>query len=135
LAEVADFGGWGKDSEPGIGRDDGGVGMRTDCRHYHRRTSASGEVVEGCRLNAAPDAPYSCPEHCSFFEQVRVSRAGWTVGSLGAPQPSAARPPAEATDELFATLAADFDRDTISRIEAEEGRRRGGGKWWKKKKR
>ena len=116
-----------------------GVGLFGLVSWWFRRGSGgksggSGEVVEGCRLNAAPDAPYSCPEHCSFFEQVRVSRAGWTVGSLGAPQPSAARPPAEATDELFATLAADFDRDTISRIEAEEDRRRGGGKWWKKKK-
>ena len=108
--------------------------MRTDCRHYARRTSASGEVVEACRLNAAPDAPYACPENCAFFEQVRVSRAGWTVGSLGAPPPSSNQAGPEKDDDLFAELSADFDRDTISRIEAEEGRRRGGGRWWKKKK-
>ena len=115
------------------------MGMRTDCRHYSRRTSAAGEVREGCRINAAPDAPYSCPENCPLFERVSVSRAGWQVGSLGAadtPRRDAARPPLPAEAEgLFDTLGADFDPTTVARIEDEERRRQKGRPWWKKKRR
>src|SRR5688572_23576115 len=111
------------------------VGMRTDCRHYVRRTSVSGEVVEACRLNAAPEAPYKCPDACAFFEKVRVSRAGWTVGSLGAPEPTANRPTSAADDDLFASLESEFDSETVARIESQEARRRGEkGGWWKKRK-
>lgn len=111
----------------------GFVGMRTDCRHYVRRTSVAGEVVEACRIDAAPDAPYSCPDNCPLFEKVTVSRAGWTIGSLGAPEPSANTRPPEDADELFASLETDFDPSLVARIEAEEAQRRKGGRWWKRK--
>ena len=115
--------------------------MRTDCRHYVRRTSNSDEVVEACRIDAAPEAPYKCPENCAFFEKVRVSRAGWTVGSLGAPEPTANRPPPPEAEDLFSSLESEFDPTTVARIEEQERRRaraggRGsGGAWWKRKKR
>ena len=108
--------------------------MRTDCRHYKRRTSAAREVVEGCRLDAAPDAPYRCPENCPLFEEVKVSRAGWQVGSLGTPEPTAnVQPVTRDDDGLFDTLESEFSPDLVAEIEDQE-RRRGKGKWWKKRK-
>jgi hypothetical protein len=111
------------------------MGMRTDCRHYTRRTSAAGEVVEACRLDAAPDAPYTCPSHCPLYEKVKVNRAGWTVGSLGNPEPTANSPVHPEAEDLFASLASEFDAESVARIEAEENRRRARQPWWKRRKR
>jgi len=115
--------------------------MRTDCKHYVRRTGGAGEVVENCGLGAAPNAPYSCPEHCPLFEKVSVSRAGWTLGSLGAPAPGAkANAPSDDDPRtpdagaVFADLAAEFDRTAVARIEEEERRHRKGKPWWQKRK-
>src|SRR5680860_1384582 len=58
--------------------------MRTQCRHYESRTYPSGEIVQKCRLDVAPEAPWRCPEDCSFFELRRFD-AGWNHGSLGKP--------------------------------------------------
>ncbi len=57
------------------------MGMRSDCRHYDSRTYASGEVVRKCRLDLAPEAPWSCPEDCPAFELRRID-VGWQYGSL-----------------------------------------------------
>ena len=57
--------------------DHGGMALRDDCRHYLARTTASGEVVQNCRLGAASHRPFSCPDGCLFFEQRTVSGAGW----------------------------------------------------------
>lgn len=57
--------------------------MRRDCRHYHRRTVRDGETVEACALDAAPDAPVSCPEDCPWFERRTLDTVGFTYGSLG----------------------------------------------------
>jgi len=52
--------------------------IRTDCRHYSRRTLTPDEVVQRCRLGAADEAPFDCPEHCLFFEQRPIIDGGWT---------------------------------------------------------
>lgn len=98
--------------------------MRTDCKHYRRRTTASGEALESCSLHAAPDAPHACPDLCPLFEEVRLSRAGWTLGSLGPPPPAEADLPA-GSEDMFRALEADFDPDTLATIEAEESRKTG----------
>ena len=54
------------------------VAVREDCRHYLRRSTPAGDVVERCRVNANTDSPFACPEGCVFFEERAVSAAGWT---------------------------------------------------------
>jgi hypothetical protein len=53
------------------------MGVRDDCRHYVRRSTAGGEAIERCRLDVNEDNPFSCPEGCLFFEPRKVSDAGW----------------------------------------------------------
>ena len=52
------------------------MGIRQDCRHYSTRSTSSG-VVQRCRLSANEDMPFSCPEHCLFFEERSITDAGW----------------------------------------------------------
>lgn len=66
------------------------MGMRTDCRHYSRRTGASGEVTEQCDVDAAPDAPLRCPEACPKFEARKLSTLGFDYGALSDARDSAA---------------------------------------------
>lgn len=56
------------------------VAIRTDCRHYLARTSPRGEVAERCRVGAADELPFGCPEHCLFFESRASMGAGWAQG-------------------------------------------------------
>lgn len=56
--------------------------MRADCRHYSRRTGASGEATEQCDVGAAPDAPLRCPEACSQYEARKLSTLGFEYGTL-----------------------------------------------------
>ncbi len=53
------------------------VGVREDCRHYIQRTTQGGEVLRRCRVGAAQDKPFACPEGCLFFENRVLSTAGW----------------------------------------------------------
>jgi hypothetical protein len=55
------------------------MAVRADCRHYLARTIASGEVAERCRVDAASEVPFACPDGCLFFEERNVSGAGWAV--------------------------------------------------------
>ena len=55
------------------------VPERSDCRHYAERTTAGGERIQRCRLDAADLDPFGCPEGCLFFEERKISDAGWTV--------------------------------------------------------
>src|SRR4051794_24129545 len=59
--------------------DNGGVGVRSDCRHYSTRSTNVGDVLERCRLDAAETLPFACPADCLFFEPRAISDAGWTV--------------------------------------------------------
>lgn len=67
-----------------------GMPMRQDCKHYESRTYGSGEVVRKCALDAAPEAPWRCPDDCPLFER-RMVDVGWQYGSLAesvkAPEP------------------------------------------------
>ncbi|HZJ26858.1 MAG TPA: hypothetical protein VFF40_07590 [Acidimicrobiia bacterium] len=115
--------------------------MRTQCRHYESRTYPSGEIVQKCRLDVAPEAPWRCPEDCSFFELRRFD-AGWNHGSLGKP---ARRPEPEPVGEDVAALldsAEDIVNaaapEVLAEIEAQDDKRgflRRGKKKNKKKKR
>jgi hypothetical protein len=81
--------------------------MRTDCQHYESRTYASGEAMRRCKLDAAPEAPWSCPEHCPFYER-RKLEPGWHYGS--APSPAEPELDAPKTDVAFdADVAALLD--------------------------
>lgn len=75
--------------------------MRTDCKHYDSRTYPSGEVVQKCRLDLAPEAPWRCPDDCPGFVKRRID-AGWQYGSLQrAPQRAGPEP---AGDDVAALL-------------------------------
>lgn len=54
--------------------------VRFDCRHYSRRTLGPDEVVQRCRLGAAEDMPFACPEDCLFFEERPYTDGGGTFG-------------------------------------------------------
>lgn len=67
------------------------MAMREDCKHYATRTYASGEMVRMCRLDLAPEAPWSCPAECPSFTR-RTWDAGWTVGTLADKTPDPVKP-------------------------------------------
>jgi hypothetical protein len=53
------------------------MAVRVDCRHYLARTVNAHEVAQRCRIGAATDVPFACPDGCLFFEPRPVSGAGW----------------------------------------------------------
>ncbi|HTW10777.1 MAG TPA: hypothetical protein VME46_24975 [Acidimicrobiales bacterium] len=55
------------------------MGVRQDCRHYLRRTTHGGEVMQRCRLGMAEEADFACPDGCLFFEGRVLSTAGWAT--------------------------------------------------------
>jgi hypothetical protein len=68
------------------------MAVREDCRHYSTRSTAGGEVVQRCRVDAAEATPFACPEHCLFFEPRSIADAGWqrferSEGSEDDPEP------------------------------------------------
>jgi len=79
------------------------MGVREDCRHYLRRTTHGGEVLQRCRLGVADESAFACPEGCLFFEARLLSTAGWategdqpmtnTAWGLAGLQPPAGGPP------------------------------------------
>jgi hypothetical protein len=108
--------------------------MRTDCRHYESRTYASGEVVRKCRLDAAPEAPWRCPDDCAMYE-MRMMDAGWQVGTLE--QPSQAPEP-EPEGEAIGALLDDAEDivnaaapDILAEFEASQNK----GRFRRRKKR
>ncbi|MDQ1396561.1 MAG: hypothetical protein QOG64_1820 [Acidimicrobiaceae bacterium] len=50
-----------------------------DCRHYAHRSTASGEAIQRCRLDANENDPFACPVDCLFKEERKVSDAGWQI--------------------------------------------------------
>ena len=54
------------------------MGVRVDCRHYLHRSTPTGEAMQRCRVSAAAEDPFACPEGCIFFENRSLSGAGWT---------------------------------------------------------
>ena len=53
------------------------MGVRKDCRHYSTRSTAAGDLVQRCRVDANEKAPFACPAHCLFFEPRSITDAGW----------------------------------------------------------
>ena len=59
------------------------MAVRPDCRHYSTRTLADGDAVQRCRLDAAEQAPFACPDDCLFFEPRPLGREGWQQPPTG----------------------------------------------------
>ena len=59
--------------------------MRTHCKHYESRTYVTGDSVQKCDLDLAPEAPWRCPDDCPAFAP-RMVDAGWSWGPLQAPR-------------------------------------------------
>lgn len=105
--------------------------MRTDCRHYFRRTGAAGEATEQCDVDAAPDAPLRCPDPCPSFEARKLSTIGFEYGSLTAArstEPAASTldtgdKEAAEVDDLFAELR-DVVEGMAGAVEADDAERR-----------
>src|SRR3954463_14480024 len=86
--------------------------MREGCRQFESRPSANGEPVRKCNLDLAPDAPWRCPDPCPKFER-RLADAGWTYGSLTAPE-AGREPPG--LDDGSAAAVLDEAEDIINSI-------------------
>ncbi len=107
--------------------------MRQECRHYESRTYRTGETMRRCSLDAAPEAPWRCPEHCPFFER-RLVDLGWERGSLAQP-PTPPEPPGVGQGgDVAALLDAAEDivhavlPDVVAEVAAERARR----PWWRR---
>jgi len=87
---------------PGAGPYDGAVGMRIHCKHYESRTYKSGDSVQKCNLDLAPEAPWRCPDECPGYAP-RLVDVGWSYGSLSAPN-RPAEPPGGLTSDAAALL-------------------------------
>jgi hypothetical protein len=110
--------------------------MRRDCKHYDSRTYPSGEVVQKCRLDLAPEAPWRCPDDCPAFTKRRMD-AGWQYGSLS-PEKSRRQPEPVGDDvarlldeaeEIVNTAAPGI----VDEIDKKKGKRRRFGRKKKKK--
>ncbi len=115
--------------------------MRQDCKHFESRTFPNGDAVHRCKLDAAPEAPWKCPDECPLFEK-RMMDAGWTVGSFAPPQSPAVEPEPDAegvaellselegiVDEAAPDIIADVDKRNrskgLGRITGKSGKKRG----------
>lgn len=107
--------------------------MRHDCKHFESRTFPNGDAVHRCKLDAAPEAPWKCPDECPLFEK-RLMDAGWTVGSFGTPSAPEPEPAAEGVAELFGELEDILDEaapDIVADVE-KRNRSKGKGRFGKK---
>jgi hypothetical protein len=52
------------------------MSVRQDCRHYSTRTVGA-DLVQRCRVEAAEQAPFACPEFCLFFESRSITDVSW----------------------------------------------------------
>jgi hypothetical protein len=59
------------------------MAVREDCRHYSLRTTATGDAIQRCRLGAAEEMPFACPEDCLFFEPRAITDTGWERDDRG----------------------------------------------------
>jgi hypothetical protein len=57
----------------------GDVSVNEDCRHYVMQSTARGDKLERCKVDANEPLPFGCPDGCVFYEKRRVSSAGWQV--------------------------------------------------------
>ncbi len=121
----------------GPSRHNGGVAMRTDCKHYQSRSYASGETVRKCALDLAPEAPWNCPADCPAYER-RMIDAGWQYGSmLEGAEPGPPEPEVAVDADVAALLDAAEDIVNAAGVEllAEQQRKANRKMFRKKKKR
>jgi hypothetical protein len=78
--------------------------MRQDCKYFASRVYGSGDTMQTCELDLAPEAPWRCPADCAAFER-RLADVGWQRGSLVPPR-APAEPPGldERSDEIARLL-------------------------------
>jgi len=43
------------------------------------QSTATGDKLQRCKVEANEALPFACPEGCVFYEPRRVSQAGWQV--------------------------------------------------------
>ncbi len=55
------------------------MAVNEDCRYYIMQTTARGEKLERCKMDANEPIPFGCPDNCLFYEPRKVSSAGWHV--------------------------------------------------------
>jgi len=91
--------------------------MRYDCKNFDSRTYATGEVVRKCRIDLAPNAPWSCPEDCPGYEKKR-SDIGWDYGSLATPMVSST-PEVVGADSNSTAKILDEAEDIVNAITPE----------------
>jgi hypothetical protein len=107
--------------------------MRQDCRHYETRSYRNGDTMRRCRLDAAPEAPWRCPDACPLYER-RLSGVGWERGSLVEP-PTPAEPPGVGEGEHVAALldeAEDIVHAALPSAVAEVDAQRPRRPWWRR---
>jgi len=56
------------------------VAVAEDCKYYVMSSTAQGDKVERCKLDAAEQVPFACPEGCLFYTPRGIATAGWEVG-------------------------------------------------------
>ena len=104
--------------------------MRFECRHYESRTYASGDSVQKCRLDLAPEAPWRCPADCQAFSPRMVDLA-WERGRLTFPSPPP-EPAAEGVAELL-DQAEDIVNSAVPQVMAELADARSArDPWWRR---
>ncbi len=67
------------------------MAMRTECRFFESRSYPTGDTVQKCDLDLAPEAPWRCPDGCVRFTR-RLADVGWNHGSLVVTPPPAEPP-------------------------------------------
>ncbi len=85
--------------------------MREDCKQFESRSYSNGETVRKCNLDKAPEAPWRCPEDCTFYEKRRVD-VNWSYGSLIVPE-TPKEPSSLGEDDSIAALL-DAAEDVIN---------------------
>ena len=50
------------------------------------QTTAGGDKLERCRVDANENLPFACPDGCVFYEPRKVSSAGWHVAPKPPPE-------------------------------------------------
>jgi hypothetical protein len=105
--------------------------MRTDCVEYESRRYATGDTVQKCNLDMAPEAPWRCPADCAKYVR-RLNDAGWTYGTL-VPPSSVQEPPGLGDGSAAALLdeAEEIINAVASTMLAEIGRKQPNEPKWK----
>jgi hypothetical protein len=111
--------------------------MRTECKQFESRTYPTGDTVQKCNLDLAPEAPWRCPAECPKYER-RLADQGWVYGSL---VPHTTDEPPGLGDGSAAALLDEAEEiinsvgpQMLADVEREQGSQRDGRwKFWRKR--